>query len=358
MLGINTSFFGGGFLSDKSVMRNSDIQKKFISTFKLDKTYREKESASFEIIFIGEDEIKYKYYLEVDLNKKIILKEVAFYSPNGQEKILFEKVYKKSSKKYNYNFEPLSIDIKREEAIRNTSINENEDDVLLISILERFKVIKIFPITNFAKRSGFLKNENVKNLHSLIPSFNLALKNKNFKSFILNLLKEIIDKSIFDIKVEKLFNSKERLLIIRKNEKNEEVEFDLREESSGTQKIFGSLEFLYSFSTSKNSEFILFDEFENDLHPLLMEYIIKNFVHSNKSRSQVVFATHSTTLIGKTLNLFRRDQIWLTQRGYNNNTEIYPLTDCSERSSEDFEKYYLYGRYGAIMGLEDEDYEL
>ena len=46
---------------------------------------------------------------------------------------------------------------------------------------------------------------------------------------------------------------------------------------------------------------------------------------------------------------FRRDQIWFASREGVAGTELTPLSDYSVRKdSEDLERYYLEGRYGAI----------
>lgn len=46
---------------------------------------------------------------------------------------------------------------------------------------------------------------------------------------------------------------------------------------------------------------------------------------------------------------FLYDGIWFTERDYESGkTEMYPLSDFSPRTSENIEKAYLLGRFGAI----------
>ena len=46
--------------------------------------------------------------------------------------------------------------------------------------------------------------------------------------------------------------------------------------------------------------------------------------------------------------LFRRDQIWFTEKDEDQATRLYPLTDFSPRKHEAWERGYLSGRYGAV----------
>ena len=49
------------------------------------------------------------------------------------------------------------------------------------------------------------------------------------------------------------------------------------------------------------------------------------------------------------LSLFRRDQIWFTEKDYKKGaTDLYPLDDFPVRKTENIEKGYLNGKYGAI----------
>jgi uncharacterized protein len=47
--------------------------------------------------------------------------------------------------------------------------------------------------------------------------------------------------------------------------------------------------------------------------------------------------------------VFRRDQIWFTEKDEYNATTLYPLSDFKPRKDvENLEKSYLQGRYGAL----------
>jgi hypothetical protein len=63
-----------------------------------------------------------------------------------------------------------------------------------------------------------------------------------------------------------------------------------------------------------------------------------------------VFTTHDTSLLD--LTIFRRDQIWLTEKDQSGATDLYSLQDYSPRKGEAIQKGYLLGRYGAIPFVE------
>ena len=130
---------------------------------------------------------------------------------------------------------------------------------------------------------------------------------------------------------------------------------DLEEESGGTKALFrmapsvvGALE---------SGGLLLVDELEASLHPLIGLAIVKlfNCPKANPKNAQLLFTTHDTNLLGTTLGEppLRRDQIWFTEKDDDGASKLYPLTDFKPRKSENLERGYLQGRYGAIPFLGD-----
>lgn len=130
----------------------------------------------------------------------------------------------------------------------------------------------------------------------------------------------------------------------------ESFELDLQEESLGTQNLF-----LFSpvlKEAFEKGKVIVVDEIDKSLHPLLVEFIIKLFHNTeiNKNNAQLIFNTHDTNLLS--LDNFRRDQIWFAEKNpKKGTTDLYPLDDFSVRKTENVQKGYLNGRYGAIPFL-------
>ena len=130
--------------------------------------------------------------------------------------------------------------------------------------------------------------------------------------------------------------------------------FDLdRQESQGTRKLVSMAGPLCSILHYGDTLFV--DELDARLHPLMTRRIIELFHSSltNPHGAQLVFATHDTNLLDKTL--FRRDQIWFTEKDRQGATHLASLADYRVRSDAAFEKQYLEGRYGAIPFLGDLD---
>jgi AAA15 family ATPase/GTPase len=128
------------------------------------------------------------------------------------------------------------------------------------------------------------------------------------------------------------------------------VEFDLaRDESFGTQRFFALAGQL--LDVLENGSLLVVDEFDASLHPWLTRSLVQLF-HSlamNKNGSQLVFTTHDSTLMDS--DLFRRDQIWLTEKTNDGATRLYSLDDFRSRGTEAFAKRYLAGRYGGVPNL-------
>lgn len=138
------------------------------------------------------------------------------------------------------------------------------------------------------------------------------------------------------------------------DEKGDEKElyFKLEEESDGTKKFFSILG--YFIEVLMNGYVLFIDELESSLHPHLTRFLV-NLFHNpeqNKNNAQLVFTAHDTNL----LNLFRRDQVWFTEKNPGTgSTNLYSLLEFSPRKDQDIQKGYLAGRYGAVPFLGDGD---
>ncbi len=126
----------------------------------------------------------------------------------------------------------------------------------------------------------------------------------------------------------------------------------LKNESEGTNKIIdlsGPI-----FDTLKFGKALIIDELDAKLHPLITMRIVELFNSpvSNTKNAQLIFATHDTNLLGE--ELFRRDQIWFTEKDEREQTALYSLYDFNlpdgskVRNDSNLEKNYIRGRYGAI----------
>ncbi len=97
------------------------------------------------------------------------------------------------------------------------------------------------------------------------------------------------------------------------------------------------------------------DELEASLHPAIALELVRLFNDPtrNPKGAQLLFTTHDTNLLGRTLgdSPLRRDQVWFTEKARDGATALFALTDFYPRKEEDLERGYLQGRYGAIPFL-------
>lgn len=122
--------------------------------------------------------------------------------------------------------------------------------------------------------------------------------------------------------------------------------FELHEESQGTQRLY--MLAAPVLDVLQKGWLLVVDELDSSLHTLLVRRLVGMFHDSklNPNGAQLVFSTHDTSLLED--SLFRRDQIWFTEKDHDQATKLYPLTDFSPRKKEALERGYLAGRYGAV----------
>lgn len=123
--------------------------------------------------------------------------------------------------------------------------------------------------------------------------------------------------------------------------------FELSEESQGTRRLFWMLSPLYD--VFQLGEVAIVDELGASMHPTLVREVVRLFQNPeiNRNGAQLLFATHNTSLL--TGDLFRRDQVWFTEKDDIGATDLYSLVEFKDaREGEHFERGYLRGRYGAI----------
>ena len=126
-------------------------------------------------------------------------------------------------------------------------------------------------------------------------------------------------------------------------------EVDLMEESAGIKRLFQML--CPMIDILKNGKILICDELETSLHEALVYQIVQLFQQVKGDRpAQLIFSTHDTSLLDR--ELFRRDQIWFTQLNDERATDLYSLAEIKNvRKTENLEKGYIRGRYGAIPML-------
>ncbi len=322
-------------------------------------TETEGKPSFFEIVFILEDKL-YRYGFEVD--EKQVVSEWLYYVPKVRESKLFErdkngikmtKVFKEGeliSDKTRNNALFLSVNTQFNGKI-STSIFRWFMDLNIISGLDSKFYQKI--TVEYFQDSEY-KNEIVQ----LIRKWDLGIDDieidtkevlpEQFPDFVSDeFRRRMIDAGMQIDEIQtfhKQYDSEGKIVSI--------VVFDLEEnESEGTKKLFAfAIPILESLS---NGEILIIDELDARLHPIITRAIIElfNSNQTNPENAQLIFTTHDTNLLSN--KIFRRDQIWFTEKNRQGATDLYSLVEYKVRNDASFESDYIKGRYGAIPFLGD-----
>lgn len=328
------------------------------------------EPTEFEMLF-SINKLIYRYGFK--LTRKAILEEW-LYIKDKRETAVFERNHEKIEipKKYSIIWELNAKKMIRSNALL-LSVAGQFNDPISKEILKWFSNLNIISGINDLLYSEFSINQ---------------LQNKQARDLILPLLKAA-DFGIEDLKVIEKEGEKFALTIkgsdpnnpsISRNksiiqdlktiklvmddkgkvETKVEMPFEIFE-SEGTKKYFHLLGPI--LDTLNFGKILLVDELDTKLHPLLTEMIIKlfNSKKTNPKNAQLIFATHDIHLLNA--KIFRRDQIWFTEKKATGATVLFSLLDFKKgttpRNDERIGKNYTIGKYGAVpfLGYFDELFE-
>ncbi len=347
--------------SSKDTQKSDEIQ---VDNFKLS-SETDNLGSEFEIVFLFNNEI-YRYGFEVDKQK--VIAEWLYYKPNTKEIELFYRdnqnfeIHKK-------NFSNIKLLIDR------GLVREN---ALLLSVAVQFNDgIANTILDGFARSTSVVFANDI--IYHKLPSMNM-MQTSEGKEKILEFMK-FADLGIDDIqrKESEINLSYEKEKVYReiwtdivdltdkvytshkKFDQNKKYIVDIKfsladEESFGTKKFFEISGFI---SVALLNGFLLvIDELDSKLHPNLVEKIISlfNSKEHNPNNAQLIFNTQDSNLLNS--KLFRRDQIWFTEKDKYGAAKLYSLADFKTdavRKNEAFEENYLRGKYGAIPYLGDFD---
>ncbi len=326
----------------------------------------ENQPSEFEVVFLIDNEI-YRYGFEA--SRESILAEWLYHKPKTKEVELF---YRQGQE----------FDIhERNFSKGNTLVKERmvRSNALMLSVAAQFNDLHAGKVL-----AWFEKIQSLSGLNNHDEGYSIfRTSDPGDKKRILDLLK-IADLGISDIKViradadslpgnipkvvrEKMIREmrEEKAEFIvdvmtshRKYDKNNhyigDTNFSLDgEESSGTRKFFALTAPI--MSVLDHGMILVADELDAKLHPNLVCSLISLFNSSisNKNSAQLIFNTHDTNLLDS--GLFRRDQIWFTQKDRYGASTVYSLAEFKSavRKNEDFEKNYINGKYGGIPALKD-----
>lgn len=325
-----------------------------------------KSPSEFEVIFLYEN-TQYRYGFEVDQQK--VVAEWLYQKPKTKEIELFfrdEQDFDIHPK----NFKKGAIAVK-EGLVRDNalllSLAAQLNDEIAINVITWFKSLKTISGLKEEGYQGYTMSRT---------------KEPKTKLRILELLKAA-DLGIQDIKLELLDieqlptdlpkEIRERIIRQTKEDNSElvsdvltthkqynsnknhisDINFSMEaDESSGTRKFFALTGPI--IDVLENGYILVIDELDSKLHPNLVCKLVSlfNSKELNPKNAQLIFNTHDTNLLSS--GLFRRDQIWFTEKDKFGAAKLYSLSDFkteSVRKNEAFEENYIRGKYGSVPYL-------
>ncbi|MFK8046622.1 MAG: ATP/GTP-binding protein [Crocinitomicaceae bacterium] len=360
--------------SSKDTQKGDSIA---VEAFKLN-SETENLGSEFEIIFILKG-TQYRYGFEV--NSDIVISEWLYSKPKTKETEMFYRDYQDVTY-HKQKFNKVSTLLK-EELIRDNalliSVLAQFNDKTAEELLEFFKDIKII---SGLQEEGYLNDTMIlskddlqkKRILSFIQKADIGIDNFKLKKHTfadidienskmsddlkeaLKGLNSYIKKSMKEENVERFSD----VITFHKQYDSsgnfvKNIEFSLNEdESSGTRKFFALIGQILRIIDLGGILFV--DELDSKIHPNLVCKLVSifNSTELNPNNSQLVFNSHDTNLLNS--GLFRRDQIWFSEKDKFGASKLYSLADFKTdevRKNEAFEANYIRGKYGAIPFLGD-----
>jgi len=338
--------------SAKSLQRGDKLP---VTPFRLSKATRHAPS-EFEVTFIV-NQVRYQYGFSAAVDR--IHEEWLLAYPKGRPQRWIGRAWNEEAKNYDWE---LGSNLTGEKQLWQKSTRDN---ALFLSTAVQLNSEQLQPIYDW-----FNNTLRTANLGGWGPVFSASLCEKSEKTQVMDFLRAadlaiediLIEKMPFDVKAlpKEMPESMKEMLTgqlkdkevidiktIHKSIEGDDVMFDFDDESDGTQKLFA---FAGPWIDSLANGYVLFiDELHDNLHPRLVQFLVQLFhnTETNPRNAQLVFTTHETSILNQ--EVFRRDQIWFCEKGEDQATTLYPLTDFSPRKGrENLELAYLSGRYGAL----------
>lgn len=146
----------------------------------------------------------------------------------------------------------------------------------------------------------------------------------------------------FDFKEDGSYSiSKQK--VVHHNDSEEEVVFEMDEESDGSIRLLDFIPMLIDLSNNEVDYMI--DELDRSMHPLLSQKLIECYLHELSDKdTQLIISTHESNLLN--LDLIRSDEVWFVEKDKDGSSRLVSLAEYKPR--ENVQKGYLQGRYSAI----------
>ncbi len=296
--------------------------------------------------------------------------KVIYQREKNSFKFNFGKLTKKSDNFVNFLAESTLSNKLFLSNVKDSRIEEYRELNILQSVYEWFINLQIIrPEESFSFSERYLSDDSMMNfISNLLQQLDTGISSFEIKK--IRIPKENFKKIDVGIDFQKL---NELGMVVRNLEIEEEVnhykirkkishhlddignpiEFNLtEEESDGTNRLVDLLPAFYFLCLKKQEKVFIIDEFNRSLHPLLSQKLLKAYLSccNESTRSQLIFTSHDVMLLDQ--KLFRRDEIWFTERNSHGASRLSSLSDFKNvRSDKKLRNDYLLGRFDGIPDI-------
>ncbi|MCX6238435.1 MAG: ATP-binding protein [Bacteroidia bacterium] len=322
-----------------------------VEPFKLNKE-TENEPSEFEVVF-SIQKVIYRYGFEVD--KEQVVSEWLFNKPKSKEVKLFYREYQKFET-HPKNFS-IGTTLAKGKLIKDNTLMLSAaaafNDDTSVNIIDWFYILEVI---SGSKEHKFQENS----LDKIKNNKNNAISKEKiaFLEYLNKADLGIVDLEILDSDSDELRDGPNYIVKTLRNKFANGTKigtsslFLNEDESEGTKKYFYLLGPI--IDAIETGSVLVVDELDSKIHPNLVEKIVSlfNSRELNLQNAQLIFNTHDTNLLSS--GLFRRDQIWFTEKDKYGEAKLYSLADFKSdevRKSEPFEENYVRGKYGAVPYL-------
>lgn len=331
------------FIARQIVLFKNEEENKDVSSFpilekdiyfKFDGTH-ENVPTNFELLFSTSESV-YKY--ELSLQEGVIKEENMYYRIFGKKQV-------------NLLFERTSTGITLGKELEDLPLDKIRNTVPFFSYIA---VNYDIPIVDAAMR--WIMDVEILDYND--PRFDkiIRLPKDPAKMELLVRLLNRMDINITAIRVEENEKGGIKEIYTTHTVGGNDYELTLKEESSGTRKLFSCLAGIVT--CLEEGRLLLADELDAKLHPKILRFLIELFKDKtiNKKGAQLIMTSHD--MVNMTHDVFRRDEIWFCAQGRDRSSTLYSLVSFVEengkkvRMDAKFSKRYLEGYYGADPYIE------
>ena len=325
-------------------------QKLNVQPFALDPNTKD-QPTEFEVTFLV-DQVRYQYGFLV--RPEQILSEWLIVYKTAKPQAWFRRAFNSTTNKDDYFFGPSLLGQRQvwQKSTRSnalflsTAVQLNSEQLRpVFDWLSRMVIFENGTIPNFSHTVNYILQNPQNDIRDLMTAADIGIANIEIIR-----RKGVTREFKLDFatgKVDSIQQEQEQPMpLFNHVGPRGDAVFEFQDESEGTQRLYALAGPL--FEIFRDGRVLCVEELDRSFHTLLVRQLVAMFNDPaiNTGGAQLIFTTHDTALLDS--EVFRRDQIWFTEKDSDQASQLYPLTDFSARKNEAFEKGYLSGRYGGI----------